>query len=150
MPYTRCILSAEDDADDRLLIRASLNRVGLDIPIEFVSDGRALLHRLGEIRHDGSRWPRSILLDLNMPGMGGEEVLKLLKGDPHLRWLPVTIFTTSGNEAHRDGCYRSGANAFVVKPSTLSDLNVTMSTLVRFWYDVVRVPERPEAADGAE
>ena len=146
MPYSRSILSAEDDADDRLLIRAGLDRVGLGIPIRFVATGGELLDRLRTLPESGERWPRLVLLDLNMPKMNGLEALKALKGDPLLRWLPVTVLTTSNDRAHCEHCYTLGANAFVVKPHTVSELCLTMSTLVRFWYDVVRVPEGPVSA----
>jgi CheY-like chemotaxis protein len=93
------ILIAEDDAEDRMLVKDALNESRLANDIRFVEDGEQLLDYLNNRGKFQDRVdnpiPGLILLDLNMPKMDGREALKEIKKDPRLRVIPIVVLTTS-------------------------------------------------------
>src|SRR5438045_3621741 len=93
------ILIADDDAEDRMLLKEALEENRLRNNIQFVENGEELmdyLHHRGNYS-DKVKYPAPglVLLDLNMPKKDGREALKEIKADPHLRMLPVVVLTTS-------------------------------------------------------
>jgi two-component system response regulator len=138
------VLSAEDDADFRLLVKRAVDRSALGIDLRFVEDGEQLLDYL---RRDGSYAgsedaprPRLVLLDLNLPRTDGRDALRAIKADPALRSIPVVVFTTSNAAEDVDLCYDLGANAFVRKPMDMAALTDLVSTIGHYWLDVVEPP----------
>ena len=87
-----------------------------------------------------------IILDLNLPGMSGFDVLRELKGDPELRRIPVIILTTSGRRADIDKAYDLGAASYVVKPVELGRYVEIMSTIEAYWIQTVRLPSAAKSA----
>jgi CheY-like chemotaxis protein len=137
------VLCAEDDPDDRLLLRDAAREIGLG-PIVFVEDGEqalAYLRRQGKYQDpDASPRPAVVLLDLNMPRVDGRQVLAEMKRDERLRSIPVVILTTSNAEWDVARSYATGASSFITKPVTFEGLiNVTRS-LRQYWFDTVRLP----------
>jgi len=96
------ILYADDDAEDRMLVKEAWNESRVANEMAFVEDGEELMDYLQ--RRDkyaelaGSPLPGLILLDLNMPRKDGREALKEIKSDPRLRSIPIVILTTSKAE----------------------------------------------------
>lgn len=84
---------------------------------------------------------RLVLLDLNMPGIGGRETLRRIKTQPILRRLPVVILTTSSSAADVRQCYEDGANCYIVKPLELSQLFTVAKRLEDFWLETVVLPD---------
>lgn len=139
------ILMADDDDEDRMFVRDALE----DRPVEvrFVGDGLELLDYLlsrGQYKRDESPYPRPdlILLDLNMPRMGGEEALIQIKSDSRLRAIPIIILTTSQEQCEVRRCYELGANTYLVKPLTFEKLVEMMHTLHLYWSDTAHLPTR--------
>ena len=138
------ILLAEDDPDDRVLLRDALTEGRLVNDLRCVEDGEELmdyLHRRG--RYTGKNAaprPGLILLDLNMPRKDGREALKEIKADPGLRQIPVVVLTTSQAEEDIFRSYDLGANSFVTKPLTFKSLVDLMRTLGRYWLEIVELP----------
>jgi CheY-like chemotaxis protein len=87
--------------------------------------------------------PGLILLDLNMPKMDGREALKVIKGDPTLRDIPVVVLTTSRLDADIVRSYQLGVNSFITKPVTFSGLVEAMGVLGRYWLEIVELPPLP-------
>lgn len=150
LPHTTVVLlMADDDADDRLLMRDALQECSLKVELRCVENGEELmdyLHRRGSFGGlDRAPEPHLILLDLNMPRIGGLEALEKIKGDPALRHLPVVILTTSSAPTDVRRSYDLGANSFLTKPSTFDGLVEAMQTLGHYWLDTVTLP-RDEAA----
>ncbi|MGO9021900.1 MAG: response regulator [Syntrophobacteraceae bacterium] len=142
MPKRLVILMADDDSDDRLIVRDALE--GRPVDVEFVVNGLELLDYLlckGKYA-DGGRHPRPdvILLDLNMPQMGGEEALAKIKADSYLKSIPVIILTTSREECEVQRCYDLGANTYIVKPLSFEKLVEIMHSLHLYWTDVAQIP----------
>jgi two-component system, response regulator len=138
------ILLAEDDPDDRVLLRDALDEGRLVNQLRCVEDGEELmdyLHRRGRYTGaDAAPRPGLILLDLNMPRKDGREALKEIKADPALRQIPVVVLTTSQAEEDIFRSYDLGANSFVTKPLTFQSLVELMRTLGRYWLEIVELP----------
>ena len=114
-----------------------------------VPDGRQALdyvHRLTSPEARLEDFPDLVLLDLNLPGIDGFEVLTQLKSDPALRAIPVVVLTTSRLEADVLKTYRHGANTYIQKPSEFPRYCDLVATLRSYWQDTaVRSPiDRPE------
>ncbi len=84
--------------------------------------------------------PGMILLDLNLPGTDGREVLEEIKQDAILKVIPVVVFTTSDNPRDVAGCYQCGANGYVVKPIDLKKLTKTVQVIVDYWFEANTPP----------
>ncbi len=138
------IVVAEDDADDRLMIKEAFEQCQLDNELQFVQDGEELvqfLRREGDYAHLSNRpYPGLILLDLNMPKMDGRESLRQLKADPLLCRLPVVILTTSQAEEDVEHSYDCGVNSFITKPGSFDQLVETVAVLGDYWIDTVALP----------
>ena len=141
------ILYVEDDPDDRLLAELAHRDSGIPNPLVFVVDGREALEYLARCERDeaadGSPRPALILLDLNMPGLGGDETLRRIKGHASLRRIPVVMFSTSDAAEDIGKSYDAGANSFIVKPTSYRGLIKILVELDRYWFETVApLPER--------
>lgn len=141
------ILIAEDDPDDRLLIKEAFEENKIANPLHFVGDGVELLEFLchqgpfAEFANDPL--PALIILDLNMPRVDGREILEVLKSHHRFKTIPIVTMTTSNDEADMKNCYEHGANAYVIKPSNFEQLSKIISTMAEFWLNFVSQP-KPE------
>ena len=113
------IVFAEDDEGHATLVERNLRRAKVPAKAVRVRDGQELLdymHRRGPWESRAEHPALLILLDLNMPRIGGLEALDRLKSDPRFAHIPIIVLTTSDNSAELDRCYASGASACIVKP----------------------------------
>jgi CheY-like chemotaxis protein len=138
------ILLVEDSPEDFEATVRALRRAGLANPIYRCEDGdEALdfLRRRGAYA-DPALAPRPgvILLDLNLPGTDGREVLDAVKADPALRTIPVIVLTTSTDERDVERCYSAGTNSYIKKPVDLEGFMRAIQRLKEFWFEVVIVP----------
>jgi CheY-like chemotaxis protein len=143
------ILICDDDEDDRMLTQQALEDAHVSNDVRFVEDGEQLLDYLyqrGPYAGETGEAPRPglILLDLNMPKMDGREALKIIKGDPTLKDIPVVVLSTSGFDQDIIRSYQLGVNSFITKPVTFSGLVEAMNVLGRYWLEIVELP--PAAA----
>ena len=140
------ILIAEDDAEDRMLVRDAMIESRLANDIRFVEDGEELLdylHNRGKYSDKNAHpTPGLILLDLNMPKMDGREALREIKKDPVLRVIPIIILTTSQAEEDILRSYDLGVSSFITKPVTFVALVDIMQTLGKYWFEIVELPTR--------
>jgi two-component system response regulator len=136
------ILIAEDDADDRFLLKAAFEENGFSDKLEFVENGVEVLDYLFGIdtKEPGKKLPRFILLDLNMPKKDGREVLKELKQHPDYKKVPIVIFSTTNNEQEMRRCYELGANSYITKPNSFESLIKTVAALRSYWMNTSNVP----------
>ena len=138
------ILCADDDPDDRLLLRDALDEVGFAHDLRFVEDGEQLMAYLrgeGDFADPAhSPAPDLLLLDLNMPRKDGREALKEIKSDPRLANIPVVVMSTSRDKEDIDEAYRLGANSFIPKPSRYEDLISTIGFITEYWFDTASLP----------
>lgn len=138
------ILYADDDPEDRMLVKDALEESRLANELHFVEDGEDLmnyLHRHGKYAGlKDTRYPGLILLDLNMPKKDGREALKEIKQDPKLRRIPVVVLTTSKAEEDIYRTYDLGVSGFIVKPVTFETLTEAIKTLGKYWFEIVELP----------
>ena len=141
------ILLADDDADDRMLVRDALADCGATNPLICVEDGEALLAYLRQVGPyaEPGRAPRPslILLDLNMPKKDGREALKEIKDDPDLVDIPVVVLTTSTAAKDTERSYELGASSVVVKPVTYVGLVLLIQGVLDAW---LTAPAQSDAA----
>ncbi|KPL19552.1 MAG: chemotaxis protein CheY [candidate division Zixibacteria bacterium SM23_81] len=141
-PFT--ILIADDDPDDRLMVKETWEDNLLANGLVFVEDGEELmdyLYRRGKyVQLKNSPFPGLILLDLNMPKKNGREALKEIKADPDLRQIPVVVLTTSRAEEDIYRAYNLGVNSFITKPLTFETFVHIIKTIGKFWLEIVELP----------
>lgn len=141
---TFCILMADDDAEDCLLVREALRETGTGHELLTVSDGEELLDYLyGRGAYaNGRKAPRPdlILLDLKMPKKDGRDALREIKADGRFQSVPIVVLTTSTADDDVDYCYRIGASSYIPKPVTFQAWMDLMRTLDKYWFELVRLP----------
>jgi phosphoribosyl 1,2-cyclic phosphodiesterase/CheY-like chemotaxis protein len=113
------VLVVDDDPNIHLLAEAALAK---DYDVAVAADGEECMTALQSSR------PDMVVLDLNMPNLGGLEVLRRLRSDPDLRSLPVVVLTVSGNEGTTRSAFEAGATDFLTKPFTIPQLNIRVTT----------------------
>ncbi|MFT4794068.1 MAG: CheY-like chemotaxis protein [Paracoccaceae bacterium] len=126
-------LLIEDDADHAALICSAISQSGLDCEVVHASSGEAGLNIL---RQENALKPNVLLLDINLSGMGGLQVLEVIKADPTLNDLPVVMLTTSIAAADLDSAYRNHVNSYVVKPTDYAEMKRVMLAIARYWSTV--------------
>ena len=134
------ILLVEDDPADQKLIRASLKEQRLANDLHIVSSGEEGIDFLrGRGDYSGrAAQPDLILLDLNMPGMGGKEFLRRIKDDEGLKQIPVVILTTSDSERDIIESYKLQASGYVSKPVTLDEFKEVMRKIKEYWFVICK------------
>lgn len=144
MPHSQTfdILLVEDDPGDAGLTKAALAQARILCQLHHVSDGveaMAFLRRQGV--HANAPTPHLVLLDLNMPRMGGREVLAAMRGDEALHKIPVVVLTTSDVEADIETSYELGANSFITKPVDIDQFIDSIKAVGDYWFSIVRLPQ---------
>ncbi|GAA4452879.1 response regulator [Nibrella saemangeumensis] len=134
------IFIADDDEDDRYLLKLSLQKSFPKCLVRFFENGQELLEALHE--EPASTLPQLILLDLNMPVMDGFATLAGIKGHDSLKVIPTVMLTTSDNPCDVKKCYSIGCNAYMTKPSNFDQLSGMLSLLQRYWMQIARLPNR--------
>ena len=142
VPNTRpaLILMADDDPEDCLLTKKTLQKARLANELRFVQDGQELLDYLGRSGKfadpASSPRPNLILLDLNMPNMAGLDSLWEINLKPALRKIPIVILTASEDSLDISGSYNLGAYAYLVKPVTFAKLHEAVLRLKSCSYEL--------------
>ncbi|MEM9088332.1 MAG: response regulator [Cyanobacteria bacterium P01_F01_bin.53] len=129
------ILLVEDDKVDVMNVQRSFKKVNITNPLFIVGNG---LEALEVLRNESEtvvmpKTRRLVLLDLNMPKMGGIEFLEALRADPQLRPTPVIVLTTSDQERDRIEAYNLNVAGYILKPVTFINFAEVMSALNRYW-----------------
>ena len=131
------ILLVDDDEDDISLTRRAFEKGKMLNRLYVTQDGEEALefleHRGQYENTQVAPRPGIILLDLNMPGINGHQVLKKIKANEDLRRIPVIVLTTSDRQADVRGCYAEGANTFITKPVEFSQFLDAVCTLGKYW-----------------
>lgn len=138
------VLLVEDDIADQELTRRALVEDIVRVDLHIVSSGREALDYL---RHRGkhanpvdSPRPDMVLLDLNMPGMSGREVLEEIRADPELKQLVVVVLTTSSQAADVTRSYELACHSFITKPVQADRFMSIIRKLGRYWFELVTLP----------
>ena len=133
----KLILLIEDNESDEVLTVRALEKAKVANEIQVVRDGEeALAYLFGTGVHAGrdvTQLPTVVLLDLNLPKIGGLDVLRRIRADERTRRLPVVVLTSSGEEKDIVQSYDLGANAYVRKPVDYGEFAVAAQALGVFW-----------------
>lgn len=129
----RNMLIVDDDPNEALFLRIAFEDRTEPLHIRHAETGEAAL---AEITRET---PDLVLLDINMPGMDGYDVLSRIRADDATQGLPTLMFSSSEQEADIDRSYRAHANAYVVKPRSSDGYRRLAENIERFWYETARV-----------
>jgi two-component system, chemotaxis family, response regulator Rcp1 len=144
--YVPQILLVDDSEDDFMLAQEGFSEAGVKVQLHHVENG---IECMDFLRRTGAYTdaPRAdlILLDLNMPLMGGREVLGAMLVDPKLKHLPVIVMTTSAASEEVLNLYRLRCNAFMIKPTDFNEFVRQLRVLCDYWFTVI---QRPPAVNG--
>ena len=134
------ILLVEDDPGDQKLIKMSLERQKISNDVFVAETGEAALDYLSRSKAGDSECPKIdlILLDLNMPGMGGKEFLRRIKQDEQLDTIPVVILTTSDSEQDILESYKLHAAGYIKKPVSLEGFREVIHDLEEYWFVICK------------
>jgi CheY-like chemotaxis protein len=138
------LLIVEDSDEDFEAFLRGWHQSGIDNPVYRCENGDEALDFL--FHHgkyvDKRLYPRPglVILDLNLPGTDGREVLLEIKRDANLKSIPVIIFTTSANPKDLTICYQNGANSYIVKPININALLTTIQTVGQYWFKMNCLP----------
>ncbi len=100
-------------------------------------DALDFLNQAGACRVGGNySLPGLIILDLNLPGTDGREVLATIKQNDILKTIPVVVFSTSSNPKDIAACYQVGANSYLVKPLKIDVLRESVQVMLNYWFKV--------------
>lgn len=128
------ILLVEDDRVDIMTVQRALKKIDVSNPLCVARTG---VEALGMLRGDGfpkiEPTPSLILLDLNLPKMGGIEFLKELRADPVLSSLQVIVLTSSNEPGDRAAAFEYEVDDYIVKPHTFDEFSNVMSIILAGW-----------------
>lgn len=148
VPQTPTLLLVEDSNEDFEVFKRLLGRASLSISIQRCVTGDQALSFLCRTENSKEPLPGLIVLDLNLPGTDGREVLHRIKQDEELRKIPVIVFTTSNNPQDIEVCYRYGVNSYVIKPINFvqlkKEIQTIVQTIVHYWFEVSTLPDPQE------
>jgi len=137
------ILLVEDNPADVLMVEEAFENNPLVKALHVATDGDdaiAFLRRQG--KHAKASRPDLVLLDLNLPGTSGLEVLEAVKSDDSLMRIPVVVLTSSQSHSDRLACYNRHANAFMTKVMDFGELQRMVKATSEYWFGVVQLPPR--------
>lgn len=135
------ILLVEDNLGDIRLVQEGLKESGISCDLQVFNGGEPALEFAFR---EGIWWnekpPNIIILDLNLPGMDGAEILRRLKSDERTRSIPVIMFSSSVAAADIHRCYDLHANCYIQKPMDLETVFQVVKSIETFWASVVELP----------
>lgn len=133
------VLLVEDDEGDAFLLKEAMTKTRFENTLHHCHDG---IEAQTFLKNDKKPRPDFILLDLNMPRMGGHEVLQWVKADEDLKDIPIGILTTSSAKEDINKSYKNYASYYIIKPTTFDDLQAVVKLIDDFWVQTVKLPKR--------
>jgi len=142
------ILIVEDSPEDYEATIRAFKKSRLFNPVFRCENGDDaldyLFHRGRYQEREISPRPGIILLDLNLPGTDGREVLKIIKSTPEIKMIPVIVLTTSIDRGDIEKCYFDGANSYMQKPVDLNKFIESIQRLKEYWFEISIIPEKAD------
>lgn len=146
MDASQVILVVEDSDEDYEATLRAFRKSAVTRDVRRCSDGDAAmdyLHRRGPYADAAAAPPPAVvMLDLNLPGTDGREVLEQIKGHEATRSTPVVVLTTSSSPRDIDACYRAGASSYIIKPVDFDRFLRSIRSLSEYWFETVALPGR--------
>jgi CheY-like chemotaxis protein len=142
---SRPLLVVEDSDEDFEALGWAFESAALTNPVYRCTtgdDALDFLHQNGKYNAEQVMpSPALILLDLNLPGTDGREVLEEIKQDTNLKTIPVVVLSTSSNPKDIESCYQKGANTYLVKPVDFDQFMKQIQVFCRYWFEAAIIPE---------
>ena len=129
------ILYVEDTPDDVFLMQRAFKKIAPDVDMRVITNGQEAADFFDASRPKSAETaPLSlVILDLNLPGRSGLEVLQTIRSKSRFPKVPVILFSASNRQEDIDSCYLAGASAYVVKPSESEELRTLVKLIHDFW-----------------
>ena len=135
------VLLVEDNPSDVRLMKEALAECEAPVRLQVIGDGTSAISFLSGQDSKEQTLPHLVVLDLNLPGKSGREVLRHIRNSTSpLSEIPVIILTTSANEEDIRRCYQDHANCYVVKPVDLDQFIDAVNSIQQFWLNTVFLP----------
>jgi two-component system response regulator len=136
------VLYVDDGPDDIFFMQRAFNKVAPDVELKVIKNGQDAADFFDPARADAaaSAHLSLVILDLNLPGRSGLEVLAQIRKKSRLPTVPVVFFSASNHQADIDSCYRAGCNAYLIKPNDPERLRHLVSLVHDFWLSENRHP----------
>ena len=136
------VLVVEDNPTDVKLLQMGLDQIQSPFVLEVATDGKEAIAALRRTAQDSDilESPDLVLLDLNLPGMDGHEVLRIIRADSQLALIPVIVWTCSISGRDILSAYRAGANSYVPKPHSVDETLDLVRTLHHYWLELSLLP----------
>jgi CheY-like chemotaxis protein len=127
---SKFILVGEDDEDDQEMLTEVFSSIDKSFILLFVDNGKEVLSALGKLRDD--QMPCLVILDYNMPGLNGAEIVKEIGQNERYKDIPKIVWSTSGSDKFKKLCLDLGAVDYVIKPSNHTDLEKIARHMISF------------------
>ncbi|MBC8061322.1 MAG: response regulator [Clostridiaceae bacterium] len=140
----KLIILVEDSPEDYAATLRAFKKVGMRnkvIRFEMGDDCLDYLFSRGKYEGQNINLPGLIMLDLNLPGTDGREVLRIIKSTPQLNKIPVVVLTTSNDEKDIESCYEFGANSYIQKPVNFEGFINAITKLKEYWFEITILPK---------
>lgn len=140
----KLIIIVEDSPEDYAATLRAFKKVNMKnrvIRFEMGDECLDYLFNRGEYEGMTNALPGLIMLDLNLPGMDGREVLKIIKSTPLLKRIPVVVLTTSNDPIDIEACYEDGANSYIQKPVSFPGFIEAITKLKEYWFEIAILPK---------
>jgi CheY-like chemotaxis protein len=141
---TPTLLVIEDSDEDFFALQRMMKGASIPHRVERCTDGDDaldFLYHTGKYVDNEIARPSLILLDLNLPGTDGREVLHQLKQDDSMKIIPIVVFSTSSNPKDIEACYEYGVNSYILKPIHVHQLKMTIEIFSKYWFQVICLPD---------
>lgn len=137
METTPILFLIDDDPVDQEVFRRALAAEGVAVEIAVIGEGNGAAAKVKEQLASTSAGRQAlVVLDLNMPGVNGFEVLAALRAEPATRLTPVVVFSTSADREDVRRAYGLGANSYVAKPSDFPAFKRAVRVITDYWFGV--------------
>ncbi len=137
MDPSLCVLVAEDNPDDALLMQRAFRSQGLNNPLHIVTDGSEVMRYLkGEAPFSdrtANPYPHMLVLDVKMPRMNGFEVLQWMQENRDFSVIPTLVWSSSADARDVKRAYCLGANGYLVKPTDFQHFKQMVGDMMRYW-----------------
>jgi CheY-like chemotaxis protein len=136
MKMTGPVVYVEDEPDDAFFMRRAFEQCAPDVELRILKNGEEALQFFAktlESEKESAPLPGLLLLDMNLPGLSGLEVLLQIRSQPALQRLPVIMYTSSNQTVDIVEAYRRGCSAYLVKPHSPEKLRELVNALTAFW-----------------
>lgn len=142
------ILLIEDSPTDQEITRRLMCKKQREVELTIAEDGEEALQMLGFPSEEDTEaepvLPDLILLDLNMPGIDGFEILKRIRSEDRLATLPVVVLTSSNRENEVMRAYQSGCNSYIRKPFSVEEFEAVLESIQHYWFQISLLPSKEQ------